>query len=88
MNDPNEQLEQELRTVWQQAANTRKAMSGQRISRILKRSRAELSLRELFQFASFLMLAFVHLFGAVIQAITISHQTPASKPENNNHEPQ
>ncbi|MGB3919018.1 MAG: hypothetical protein WBL07_16415 [Thiothrix litoralis] len=79
MNDPHEQLEQELRTLWQQAANTRKATSTQRISRILKRSRAELSLRDLFQFAGFLSRAFFQLLGAVVHAVV-------ANPKDNNHE--
>ena len=79
MNDPHEQLEQELRTLWHQAANTRKATSTQRISPLLKRSRAELSMLCKVSPRIFKSGAFFQLFGAVVHAAV-------ANPKDNNHE--
>ncbi|WGZ95397.1 MAG: hypothetical protein QJT81_05275 [Candidatus Thiothrix putei] len=86
MPNANEQLEQELRAIWQQAANTRKATSSQRIERILKRSRAELSLRDLFKFAGFLLLTFVQLFTAVVAIMAGKRTVIRSRLEKSSHE--
>lgn len=86
MPNANEQLEQELRAIWQQAANTRKATSSQRIERILKRSRAELSLRDLFKFTGFLLLTFAQLFTAVLATLVGKRHALPIRLEKSSHE--
>lgn len=62
-----EQLERELQTLWQHAANTRKTHSTHRIKAIMRESRATIATRDLLQFATFLLLACFKLLLAVIQ---------------------
>ncbi len=61
------QLENELRRIWQSAANTRKATAPRRVTAILEQSQAELSLRDSFNF-------FIYLGEAcAVLAATIVH---------------
>lgn len=62
-------LEKELQTIWLQAANTRKGTAPRRIEAILERSRAELSLRDLLMFCTYLGQASFMLLGAIMQAL-------------------
>ncbi len=86
MPEPHEQLEQELLAIWQRAANTRKASSQRRVEHILRRSRAELSVRDLLKFSSYLLAAFFQLFGTVLHSLTTTHHQPYSVPEKKDHE--
>ncbi|MEZ5453013.1 MAG: hypothetical protein R3E93_09420 [Thiothrix sp.] len=86
MPEPHEQLEQELQTIWQHAANTRKASSQRRVEHILRRSRAELSARDLLKFTSHLLSAFFQLYGAVLNSLFATSCKPDSAPEKYNHE--
>lgn len=73
-------LEKELQTIWLTAANTRKGTAPRRIETILEHSRAELALRDLLIFFSYLGLAFFMLAGAVIQALFNTPPTPINAP--------
>lgn len=64
-----EVLEKELRTIWLNAANTRKGTAPRRIATILESSRAELSLRDLLIFFTYLGQAFFILLFNVLQAL-------------------
>lgn len=86
MPEPHEQLEQELRVIWQGAANTRKASSKRRVEHILHRSRAEVSVRDLLRFTGYLLSAFFQMYGAVLNAPFISNNRPACTPEKHKHE--
>ncbi len=85
MSEPHEQLEQELLAIWQRAANTRKASSHLRVEHILRRSRAELSVRDLLKFSGYLLVAFFQLFGAVLGTLMATrHHYPVA--EKKDHE--
>lgn len=86
MPESHEQLEQELHSIWQRATNTRKVTSRQRVEHILRRSRAELSIRDLLKFTSYLIAAFFQLFGAVLHALSSTRHNHSFAPEKNDHE--
>lgn len=77
MAQPPEPLEEELRAVWRNAANTRKNTAPRRIESILDSSRAELALRELFIFFTHMVKAFFMLLNAVLQSLSGRDSTPA-----------
>nr|CAA6823219.1 MAG: Unknown protein [uncultured Thiotrichaceae bacterium] len=83
--EENKQLEQELRTVWKKAANTRKATSPRRIEALLYRSRAELSLRDLLTFFIYLGKAFFNLLLATLHILFIASK-PAEKRRSKSHD--
>lgn len=78
MAQPPEPLEEELRVVWHNAANTRKNTAPRRIESILDSSRAELALRELFIFFTYLIKAFFMLLNAVLQSL-LGKDSPPTK---------
>lgn len=76
MAKPPEPLEQELKTIWQNAANTRKNTAPRRIESILDHSRAELALRDLLTLFIYLGQAFFMLLGAVAHSLLNAPTTP------------
>lgn len=80
------ELEDELRLIWQRAANTRKATSQYRIDGILRRSRAELSMRDLLKFSAYLLGAFFLLFQAFAHTLAGAGRKPDIPQEPSHHE--
>ncbi|CAA6810797.1 MAG: Unknown protein [uncultured Thiotrichaceae bacterium] len=76
MPQPPEPLEEELRVVWRNAANTRKNTAHRRVESILESSRAELALRELFIFFTHMIKAFFMLLNAVLHSLSGRNSTP------------
>ena len=70
-----EQLEKELSAIWRGAPNTRKRTALRRITIILDRSLAELSLRDLLMFFIYLGQACFMLAAAVIQILFTTSET-------------
>ncbi len=85
MAQPPEPLEEELRVVWHNAANTRKNTAPRRVESILDSSRAELALRELFIFFTHMVKAFFMLLNAVLQSL-FGQDSPPTKTDH--HEEQ
>jgi hypothetical protein len=83
MSKPPEQLEKELQAIWLNAANTRKGTAPRRIETILESSRAELSLRDLFIFFTYLGRAFFMLLCAVLPAL-LNPPAPADQSRDTN----
>lgn len=77
MAQPPEPLDDELRVIWQNAANTRKNTAPRRIESILDNSRAELALRDLFIFFIYMTKTFFMLLNAILQSLPGQNSKPA-----------
>lgn len=86
MPESHEQLEQELISIWQRAANTSQVSSQNRIDNILRRSRTEISVRDLLKFASYLLTAFFQLYSAVLHTLFTTPRKSVYTPEQHDYE--